>query len=113
MKQCDKIYNEAIDLVNRFAESTDTNSEIYQELASRKDITHALALLQEHSGILRTDYKLAKLCADCFMLGVFVTSKSQGITMNEQEQAKKCLTCQYIDYGNGAFKCRLQKCKFE
>lgn len=67
-------HDEGVKLLNKFIQSVDTEKNIYQGLSVRKDITHALALLQEGSGILRNDYPMAKLCADCFMLGVFIAT---------------------------------------
>jgi len=72
MRQDEVNYNNGIELLNRFINSVDTDNKRYQELATRKDIVHALALLQDNSGIIRHDYTLAKLCADCFSFGYFI-----------------------------------------
>jgi hypothetical protein len=105
-------YNEAVELLNEFASA---DKIIYDGIISDDNITYALGILEDNSGIIRADYKLAKLCADSFMFGVFIaTKRSKGaITLSEQEQAVKCLNCEFIDSKNGRFKCRLAKCKYE
>lgn len=111
MKTEVKNYNNAIELLNEF---TNSDRSKYQDIISDKNISTALALLQDNSGILRSDYKLAKLCADCFMLGVFISLKDKNeITLTEQEQAVRCLKCEHLKPINGAFKCKLIKCKYD
>jgi hypothetical protein len=89
------------------------------EVKSRPEISLALASLEEQSGLLKLDRRVAGLCAACFMMGVMVASQEQGITQSEQEQANKCLQgfngtgCQYLDFKGGALRCKLVKCKFE
>lgn len=84
MKSQDKLYDEGTILINQFLNSTGANKPLYQGIISRQDITYALALLQDGSGIIRSDYRLSKLCADCFMLGVFVGNSNNHKSTNTE-----------------------------
>lgn len=106
-----KTYDKAMDLLRAF---TKVDRARYKDIISDKEIIYALGILEEHSGIVRIDYKLAKLCADCFMLGVFVSGDAKsGITLSEQEQAARCLQCESIDSNGGVLRCKLKECKYE
>lgn len=104
-------YNKALDLINKFVEFK--NNGAYKDLTSQKHIPLALAMLQDISGILKIDGRITNLCANCFMLGVYLTKHSGGQETSEQEQAKRCLQCDFVTSKSGVFKCRLERCKYD
>ena len=77
-----------------------------------QDVIHGLELIHANAGILRSDKPIMNLMSTCFMFGVFMTgykTDNEPITMNEQEQALRCLNCDKLR----GLKCSLDKCKFD
>lgn len=107
------VQDKACKLINEFYQVWQDG--IFKEFQSDKDIINVLEKLQGNSGILRNDRILANLTSTAFLFGVFMATRGQNIesiSINEQEQASRCLKCDKIDYINGSFRCKLSKCKY-
>ena len=117
MVQSTKAYDKAVELINTFASSREAKKDIYNDVASQKPVSLALAILQDTSGILRIDKRLAQLCADCFMFGVYLSSGNGtgNLTANlsDEELAKRCIACGHTTWKSGMLRCKLEKCIHE
>jgi hypothetical protein len=104
-------YTKAHNIIKEFYQWWQSSE--YSNITDKTEIVNSIKIIHGNSGILRADKSIANLMSTCFMFGLFVANyedKPSPITMDEQEQALRCLECGKLD---NKMKCTLEKCKYE